>query len=57
MDLLIRDALIIERTLCDLASFYGSNNTLRTLMAFDRERGQFLLLDEGWDVHRRVHVV
>lgn len=57
MDTLIRDSDTVERTLCDLASFYGSNNTLRTLLAFDRARGQFLLLDEGWNGHRRIHVV
>jgi len=48
---------VIEQTLCDLARFYPPKETCRTLMAFDREQGQFLLLDEGWDGYRRIHNV
>jgi hypothetical protein len=48
---------MIEQTLCDRARFYASTEKSRTLMAFDRERGQFLLLDEGWDGYRRIHNV
>src|SRR5438105_13682038 len=51
------DALetIVEHTLCELANAYGKPKSGRTLMAFDREHGQFLLLDEGWDGARRIH--
>ena len=48
---------IIERTLCDRARFYSAKDGPRTFMAFDRERGQFILIDEGWDGYRRVHSV
>ena len=48
---------IIEQTLCDRASFYASTNRFRTLVAFDRDHGQFLLVDEGWDGCRRIHNV
>ncbi|HLK59079.1 MAG TPA: XisI protein [Chthonomonadaceae bacterium] len=47
----------IEQTLCSLASLYTTPGKQRTLMAFDREHGQFLLLDEGWDGYRRIHHV
>src|SRR5579871_2741034 len=50
-----RDVEIIEQTLCELARFYASNEKSRTLMAFDREHGQFLLID--WDGYRRIHRV
>ena len=49
------DMDIIERTLCDRAQFYSTPNSARTLMSFDREHGQFLLIDEGWDGYRRIH--
>jgi hypothetical protein len=51
------DTKVIEQTLCDLAHFYISKEKYRTLIAFDREHSQFLLLDEGWDGYRRIHNV
>ena len=52
-----RDTEIIEQVLCKRARFYAAPDKYRTLMAFDRERGQFLLIDEGWDGYRRIHRV
>jgi hypothetical protein len=48
---------VVERVLCERAGFYTSPDAYRTLTVFDRERGQFLLLDEGWDGYRRIHRV
>jgi len=48
---------IIERVLCDCARRYAAPGPGRTLQAFDRERGQFLLIEEGWDEYRRIHHV
>ena len=50
-------AELIEQILCERARFYATPERCRTLMAFDRERGQFLLIDEGWDGYRRIHNV
>ena len=52
-----RDWEIIEQTLCGCAQFYAAPEKFRTIMAFDRERGQFLLLDEGWDGYQHIHRV
>lgn len=57
MAALDRDLEIIEQALCDLARAYATSDKTRTLRAFDRERGQFLLIDEGWDGYRRIHNV
>ena len=57
MDSLEHDADIIEQTLCSRAQFYAHPDKYRTLMAFDRERGQFLLIDEGWDGYQHIHSV
>ncbi len=57
MAALERDTEIIEQILCELARAYAVPNQSCTLMAFDRERGQFLLIDEGWDGYRRIHDV
>src|SRR5437016_984474 len=51
------DAEIVERILCDLACNYATPGPIRTLFAFDREHGQFLLLDEGWEGYRRIYHV
>jgi len=51
------DIEIIERTLCHMAKIYPPSRDVRTLMAFDREHGQFLLLDEGWRGYERSHDV
>ena len=50
-------AVIIEKTLCDLAKSYGSYGDIRTMMMFDRTRGQFLLIDEGWEGYKRIYSV
>lgn len=51
------DAQIAERALCDLARLYPPSAETRTIPVFDREHGQFLLIDEGWDGYRRVYSV
>lgn len=51
------DAEIIEQMLCERARFYAAPGKFRTLTAFDREHGQFVLIDEGWDGYRRIHRV
>lgn len=48
---------IIEKTLCACAKRYATEENLRTLMAFDRTHGQFLLLDEGWAGYKRIHQI
>ena len=48
---------MIEEILCDRARFYSSPQEFRTLLAFDRDHGQFLLIDEGWSGYRRIHRV
>jgi hypothetical protein len=52
-----RDEEIIEQALCQCAHVYSTPSEFRTLTAFDRERGQFLLIDEGWNGYRRIHRV
>src|SRR5580658_768288 len=49
------DAEIIENVLSDRACYYATKDGVRTVMAFDRERGQFLLIDEGWSGYQRIH--
>jgi hypothetical protein len=49
------DIEIVERTLCQMAKIYPSGGDIRTLTVFDREHGQFLLLDEGWRGYSRIH--
>lgn len=51
------DADVVERVLEDTACFYAGASKHRTLRAFDRERGQFLLIDEGWDGYLHIHSV
>ena len=55
MDALDRDYEIVEHALCELARAYSMPAKFRSLTAFDRIRGQFLLIDEGWDGNSRVH--
>lgn len=52
-----QDVQIVEQILCDLAAAYATADPSRTIMTFDRERGQFLLIDEGWDGYRRIYHV
>ena len=49
------NAELVEHILRECAQFYAQPEKWRTLQAFDRERGQFLLLDEGWDGYRHIH--
>jgi hypothetical protein len=49
--------VIVEKVLYDLARSYGSCGDVRTLMSFDRARGQFLLIDEGWEGYQRTYAV
>lgn len=55
-----RDQETLERVLCECADFYAGPPHLRkpqarrTLRVFDRERGQFLLMDEGWEGYKHV---
>jgi len=44
---IIQDAEIVEKVLREHARFYATPKKFRTLTAFDRERGLFLLLNEG----------
>jgi len=52
-----RNELIVEKALCELAKKYETHDGIRTLTAFDRENGQYLLIDEGWDGYRRIHMI
>lgn len=51
-----RDQEILESVLRECARFYASQKT-RTLTIFDHTRGQFLLMDEGWDGFKHIHRV
>ncbi len=55
MDSLEKDRAVVERVLCECAQFYAAKEA-RTLTIFDRVRDQYLLLDEGWDGFKRIHV-
>ena len=50
------DEGLLEQILCECARFYASGDA-RTLTIFDRQNGQFLLLDEGWDGFKHIHRV
>src|SRR5581483_1516222 len=54
MAALDHDAEIVEQMLCERARFYAAPEKFRTRQAFDRERGQFLLIDELPGVVRRM---
>ena len=54
MATLEEDQRIVETLLCETARFYGAKKE-RTLTVFDRERGNYLLVDEGWDGYQRIH--
>lgn len=55
MATLTSDSEIVESVLRELAQFYATPQKFRTITAFDRERGEFLLVDEGWDGYKRIH--
>jgi hypothetical protein len=48
-------AIVIEQVLCQCAQLYAIPQRSRTLLAFDRDHGQFVLIDEGWEGYRRIH--
>ena len=50
------DQVSIENVLRECARFYASQKA-RTLTVFDRQNGQFLLIDEGWDGFKHIHRV
>ena len=50
------DQEILEQALRECARFYASDDA-RTLTIFDRQNGQFLLMDEGWDGFKHIHRV
>ena len=55
MDTLTKDREILEKTLCERARFYAQPDKFRTITVFDRERDEYLLIDEGWDGYKRIH--
>jgi hypothetical protein len=57
MDAVEHEKEIVEQALCELARAYSTQDKFRTLAAFDREHGQYLLIDEGWDGYSRIHRV
>lgn len=57
MDTLSPLADVVESVLCELAAAYRTTGPIRTLLVFDRDRGQYLLVDEGWEGYRRIHTV
>ena len=54
MAFLTHDQQVIETAPCETARFYTTDKQ-RTVTVFDRERDNFLLVDEGWDGYERVH--
>ena len=51
------DEALLEQILCERAKEYAFADRFRTLTVFDRQNGQFLLLDEGWDGFKHIHRV
>ena len=51
---LTADNDIVEHVLHETAKLYRGGKE-RTLTAFDRANGQFVLLREGWDGYKRHH--
>lgn len=45
----------VENALRSCAQFYAAPERFRTLKIFDRDSGNFLLVDEGWDGFDRIH--
>jgi XisI protein len=46
---------VIEQVLEDYASIQYSHGEVSRKTAFDRTRGRFLLMIDGWENERRVH--
>jgi len=53
----VSDETVLEKILCERASFYAFPERFRTLTVFDRKHGQFLLMDEGWQDFKHIHRV
>ena len=53
----VSDEALLENILCEGAQFYAFADRFRTLTIFDRQNGQFLLMDEGWDGFKHIHRV
>ena len=53
----ILDEVVLEKILCERAKFYAFADRFRTLTIFDRQNGQFLLMDEGWQEFKHIHRV
>lgn len=51
------EEVLLENILRECAHSYAFPNRFRTLMVFDRQNGQFLLMDEGWDGFKHIHRV
>ncbi len=51
------DEALLENILRECAQFYAFKDRFRTLTVFDRQNGQFLLMDEGWDGFKHIHRV
>jgi hypothetical protein len=49
----LRDA--VEKVLRDLAAIPYSQGKIEQITVFDREGDHYLLVNRGWDRHRRVH--
>lgn len=48
---------IVEQVLTEMARFYASPEWYETITLFDRNKGQFLVMDEGWRGFERIHRV
>jgi hypothetical protein len=48
---------LIEQILCELKPLYQEISKTRAVTAFDREAGQYLLLEEGWEDFRHIHTI
>ena len=53
----VSEEALLEDILCECAKFYAFPDRFRTLTVFDRQNGQFLLMDEGWDGFKHIHRV
>lgn len=49
--------VLLEDILRECAQSCAFPNRFRTLTVFDRQNGQFLLMDEGWDGFKHIHRV
>jgi hypothetical protein len=56
-DTKLTESEIVENAIRQAVQFYASPQDYETITLFDREKGQFLALDEGWKGFERVHRV